>query len=1022
MKLLFDRIYGRAYWLVLPLLTIPALWPLLADGLPARFDRGLHLMRLAWLDQHLRQGTLFPRWVPEMMLGRGYPLFNFYGAGVYYLTEALHLLGLSLYDASVATLIILMLLAGFGMYLFARDIFSQPGSGMRAAWASLVAAIAYVYAPYFLTVNIYQRGAIAEATAQALMPWVLWSVRRIFTSQAPGLWAMILALLLATLVFSHTLMLLIFPPLLAGYVLIQWLQNGRQRQALGWAIGGLLLAIGISAFFWLPLILEREYLGKHAFNIVRGAFLPRSMWTWETFVADQWLYTYERPPRLALVPLLLGVLGAVLTLIHRRTWETWYLLISAIVAGALVGAWARPLWAGSEILLSVQSPWRLLTLITPVLAIFTGALVAYLPIKPLRVVFAASLIGLIIYTTFPRLGDVPLFSRTDTVLSPQTLAQLEYEQGVETGGEGSTFVLEFRPRWASRTLLFTDPANLTAPPLELQPTQANAYATTLNVTSAEAAPLRFNRFYFPGWQIRLADGTLLPTYPSTNLGLLTVDLPVGSHQLTLTWTGTPIQQIAALLSLITLALLAGICWWQRRRRLAILPVALLAFGLAATFSRPALAPVQAPAEPIEAHGIRLLGYRLQQSDPTRITLYPSWYVLSGGPNANLQARWQLRDETGAVRSEIVSAPYFNASSPRSWPPGTLVEDAYAIPLPPELPTGSYEIVLQLEADGSASPSSRIGTVTLASPTPPQLVEMIATNALFDDEIYLAGYATALDDQPQAATDGATPVLNAGDVARYQLYWQATKTPAENYHSYIHLIDATGHAIYQSDQLPGPWFRPPRAWDRYTLQQDTHRLRIPPDAPGGLYWPVVGLYEIRQMDRMAVSVDGQAVEGDVFRLPPVKVVGAPANPTTVHAAQFDDGFRLLGYDLQLPEGGLHPGASFQVTLYYRSDAKSGKDYTRFFHLYSSELGLAAQADSPPQAGVNPTQSWIPEETVIDPITLQIADTATPGEYQLFTGFYDAQAGGARLGVQDEAGQPLPDGGVILGTVTVHAEGE
>src|SRR5690242_4816292 len=85
-------------WLLLTLFTLPAIWPLFTDGLPARFDRGLHLMRLAWLDQHLRQGTLFPRWIPEMMLGRGYPLFNFYGAGVYYLSEAFHLLGLNFSD------------------------------------------------------------------------------------------------------------------------------------------------------------------------------------------------------------------------------------------------------------------------------------------------------------------------------------------------------------------------------------------------------------------------------------------------------------------------------------------------------------------------------------------------------------------------------------------------------------------------------------------------------------------------------------------------------------------------------------------------------------------------------------------------------------------------------------------------------------------------------------------------------------------------------------------------------------
>ena len=1002
--------------LLLSLLTIPGLWPLLTDGLPSRFDRGLHMMRLALLDHHIRQGTLFPRWVPEMMLGRGYPLFNFYGAGVYYLSELFYLAGMNLSDASVATLIVVVLLAGFGMYLFTRDLF-----GKDAPWASLVAAIAYVYAPYFLTVNIYQRGAIAEATAQALLPWVLWSVRRIFTSSTPAYWATVLALLMAGLAFSHTLMLLVFPPMLAGYVLVQFLQTGGRRNAnarnaLAWAAFGLVAAIGISAFFWLPLIVEREYLSKFAYGIVRGAMLPRGLWTWESFVAQEWLYTYVRPPRLGLVQLLLGILGALVVIFRRRTWETGYLLLCGVVAGALVGSWARPLWESSDILLSVQSPWRLLTLLSLVLAILAGAIVATLPFRRWQALPAILLLAIIIYTNLPRLEGVPFFSRTDTDLPLHMLAQLEVEQGVEEGGEGSTFVQEFRPLWASRSLIYTDPPTLNAPPLDLRPTQGNAYTTALDITAPKAAPLRFNRFYFPGWQVRLADGSLLPAYPSTNIGLLTVDLPAGSHKLTLTWAGTTTQRVAATISMVTLALLAAVNLWQGRRKLALIPLALLVVALVATLSKPSLASVAPPTQPLEAHGVRLLGLRSEQSEARHLYLYPSWYTL-GSVSPTLQARWQLLDANGAVQSELLSGPYFNASTPRTWPPGTLVEDAYALPLPPGLAAGTYTLVLQLEADGTASEAVTVGTITLPSPTPLQVVEMVATHALFDDEIVLAGYNPVNAKQP--TSEDAPATFRAGQDALYRLYWRAAKTPSENYHSYIHLIDSAGNAIVHSDQLPGPWFRPPQGWDTYTLQQDTHVLEIPAGAPGGLYWPTVGLYEIRQMNRMAVTVNGEAVPGDVFRLPPIKVIGAPAKPPTERSARFDAGFDLLGYALHLPAEGLHPGTSFDVTLYYRSHTKTGTDFTRFFHLYSPELGLAAQADSLPQGGVNPTWSWVPGETIVDTVTLHVAEDAALGEYRLFTGFYDAQAGGVRLGVQDEAGQPLPDGGVVLETVFIQS---
>jgi hypothetical protein len=507
---------------------------------------------------------------------------------------------------------------------------------------------------------------------------------------------------------------------------------------------------------------------------------------------------------------------------------------------------------------------------------------------------------------------------------------------------------------------------------------------------------------------------------------LTVDLPPGTHQVTLAWTGTTTQQVAGIVSIITLLLLAGITWWRGWRKLFAIPLVLVLVALLATFSRPTIASATAPTQSLEAHGVRFLGVRTDyrvQNDPTRIYLYPSWYVLTGGAATNLRARWQLQDQTGAVRSEILSGPYFNASTPATWPPGTLIEDAYMLPLPPELAAGDYQIVLQLEADGTTSDAVHAGTITLSSPTPAQTfnpanLEIVPTQALFDDEIMLTGYAATIGNQPVTA-DGPPLTLHAGEDARYRLYWQATQTPSENYHSYIHLIDSAGHAIYHSDQLPGPWFRPPKGWDTYYVQQDTHLLEIPADAPGGLYWPSVGLYEIRQMNRMAITVDGQPVEGDVFRLPPVKIVGAPAKPPVARVAKFDDGFQLLGYALHLPAEGIYPGTQFQVTLYYRSDAKTAKDYTRFFHLYNPELGLAAQADSPPQAGVNPTWSWVPGETIVDTVTLQVAEEAAPAEYRLFTGFYDAQAGGVRLGVRDEAGQILPDGGVVLETLQVQS---
>ncbi len=144
-NLLYRALHTRL-WLAIPFLAIPALWPFYKIGLPRSFDGGLHLLRLGVLDYHLRHGVLFPRWVPEMMLGYGYPLFNFYAPSTYYLAEALHLLGFSFYMAFLLAFVIVILAAGLGMYQLAKDIF-----GADQRWSALVAATAYMTAPYLLT-------------------------------------------------------------------------------------------------------------------------------------------------------------------------------------------------------------------------------------------------------------------------------------------------------------------------------------------------------------------------------------------------------------------------------------------------------------------------------------------------------------------------------------------------------------------------------------------------------------------------------------------------------------------------------------------------------------------------------------------------------------------------------------------------------------------------------------------------------------------------------------------------------
>ncbi len=246
---LYQRLgRGLPGWVLVLLLTLPALHPLLRAELPRGGDTGLHLYRLVELDHCLRQGLLFPRWMPDLVYGYGYPLFNFYAPLSTYLTETLHLLGLALVPALRVGFILCLLGSGLAMYLFAREVFGER--------AGLIAAVAYVYAPYLLY-NHYVRGSLSDALAFVWFPLVFWAFRRL-ALKGEERYIVLGAVTYAALVLTHNVSSLAATPVLLLYLLAlgMW-----RRRAFPWraVLAALLLGLALSAFFWLPALAEKQF-------------------------------------------------------------------------------------------------------------------------------------------------------------------------------------------------------------------------------------------------------------------------------------------------------------------------------------------------------------------------------------------------------------------------------------------------------------------------------------------------------------------------------------------------------------------------------------------------------------------------------------------------------------------------------------------------------------------------------------------------------------------------------------------
>jgi len=221
-------------------------------------DGEYHLLRVYVFERAVKAGEWLPRWVPDLFVGYGYPLFNYYAPGTYYLALVPRALGLDIYTTIQVLGAAAACAGAAGAYCLARAIFGGRLPG-------LVAALAYVYAPYPFITNLIIRADLAETLGLALLPWVLLAAWQAGRQPSQGR-LLALAAAMAAILLTHNLTALVALPaaLLTGcFAALRAARPGAPR---AWwpggaaVAGGLGLALALTAFFWLPALAEQRYV------------------------------------------------------------------------------------------------------------------------------------------------------------------------------------------------------------------------------------------------------------------------------------------------------------------------------------------------------------------------------------------------------------------------------------------------------------------------------------------------------------------------------------------------------------------------------------------------------------------------------------------------------------------------------------------------------------------------------------------------------------------------------------------
>ncbi len=587
-------------------------YPLWEPGLPHGTDTLVRLYTIVQLDHLFQQGIFFSRWFPYKASGFGTPFFNYYAPLSYYAAQMFRVgLGVDVVAAMRLALGFSLIGAAVGMYLWVRDAFDEL--------AGLIAAAAFVWGPYMLY-NTYFRGGLNEQYALLLMPWSLWALRRLAATQRVR-YLILAALAYAGLILAHNLTALLFSPVLGGYALALALSNRPAALAgkamphpparpvrratevlvtawrrhtwfrLGAAIG---LGLALSAFFWLPMISERQALRSellysgpefdyhHNYVPLDALFLP--------------LAGTEAGPALPVGTVALAGLGLVWLAWPRGTpvkqtsrkvyagrWEVGFVALVAAGYALMTLSYSVWLWDLLHPLLQfLQFPHRFLGVVSLCLAFLAGAGIFMLRTGLHHNRLAREHRGLGHLGTFLLLAAALLL----LLRSTNALAQVRYypelpkldinfvmRKDREAGNIFSTYVANFIPAtmqepppfaWLARD----GPQRLDMDSLPPEVMATGDYAPlryTLAFSAGQPFTATFNTFYFPGWQARL-DGRPLPIGPTVPHGRIGVAIPAGQHNLVVWFGPTPRRVFANGVSLLAVAGVVAILVTGGRRR------------------------------------------------------------------------------------------------------------------------------------------------------------------------------------------------------------------------------------------------------------------------------------------------------------------------------------------------------------------------------------------------------------------------------------------------------------------------
>ncbi|MCH7640862.1 glycosyltransferase family 39 protein [Patescibacteria group bacterium] len=562
MKKLFKKEY--TYILLLIAISTLAIYPLFKEGLYPFHDEP-NIAHLHQMTRALSEGQFPPRWIPDASYNFGNPYYIYFYHLPFYIGSLFNLLfGLTLISSFKLVIILSVFLSVILFYLLMRRFFNPL--------VSLSSASVYLFTPY-RAVDIYVRGSFGEVWGFVFMPLILLSLLRL-SKERSGKNVFLLGLGVFGLILSHNSSAFIFLPLAIIFGLILVFVSKYKKYVFKSLIFAFTLGIGLSAYYWMPAVIESKYIQPGSpfnlidhFPFIRQLVIP----SWG-YGASVWGPDDGLSFQVGILNLLLVLISPFSYLLFKDRWSKHkralfsFSFTSFLLAIFFMNIRSLPLWNLIPLSTYIQFPWRLLLLTTLFSSILGGFAIEALHKKfkyfYIPLVFVVLAIGL----TWNYFKPEKIIKVDDDYYLRRFFANITSEGRTDTlSDEYKNNIEDYLP-----VTIWTDERPLEVPKSKIEVLDGQVEFEEISSTyykafvdSDKGTTLTLHSYYFPGWKAWV-DGRESEIIPQSPHGDMKLIIDPGEHSVVIRFTNTPVRTTSNLISLVTWTGMISYPLWRKR--------------------------------------------------------------------------------------------------------------------------------------------------------------------------------------------------------------------------------------------------------------------------------------------------------------------------------------------------------------------------------------------------------------------------------------------------------------------------